>query len=99
MSTQPTAPSPRPGRRRNPDLWLGVLVACVVCLGTPALALVGPGALSLMLVGVPAVFVVGVVLAVPERSRWWGVGLLIGFFVSLVVGAGACVAILSGVGG
>ena len=38
--------------------------------------------------------VVGIVLVCMDSTRPWGLGLLIGFFVMLIVGAGACVLLI-----
>ena len=89
-------PAREPGRRR--ETWYGVVVGLVACLVLPFLGLsvadtigiLGFGALSPL-----AVLVTGVVLVVPDRTRRWGTGLLIGFCVSLVLGAGACIALLA----
>lgn len=41
----------------------------------------------------------GVGLLVADRTRWWGAGVLIGFFGMLIIGAGACVLLFVGVMG
>jgi hypothetical protein len=41
----------------------------------------------------------GLALLVDARTRWWGVGVLIGFFGMLIIGAGACVLLLVGLSG
>lgn len=87
----------RPPRRRR-ELWYGVVVGIVACLVLPFLGLVGADALGIFGVGLLsplAVLVVGVALLVADRTRQWGTGLLIGFVISLILGAGACVAILA----
>ena len=94
------APAPQepdgPGGRR--DLWYGVGVALFGCLVLPFLALSGIDALGFIgftLFAPLVVLVAGLVLSFPSTTRRWGTGLLIGFAVSLVVGAGACVAIFA----
>lgn len=94
--TPPDQPPRRTGRRR--ELWYGVGAGLFGCLVLPFLGLVGADLLGVFGIGLLtplAVLVVGVVLVVPDRTRQWGIGLLIGFLVSLIVGAGACVAILA----
>jgi hypothetical protein len=95
--TSPGAPQPArpPGRR---ELWYGIGVGLFACLVLPFLGLVGADALGIFGVGLLtplAVLVAGVVLTIPDRTRQWGIGLLIGFLVSLILGAGVCVAILA----
>lgn len=38
----------------------------------------------------------GIVLLVVPRTRRWGLGMLIGFFGMLIIGAGACLTIVAG---
>ncbi|NUR05793.1 MAG: hypothetical protein HOQ22_16100 [Nocardioidaceae bacterium] len=40
-----------------------------------------------------------VVLLANAATRWWGVGILIGFFLTVIVLGGACVAIIASFGG
>ncbi len=40
-----------------------------------------------------------VVLVSRPVTRWWGVGLLIGFFLGLIVLGGACVALIASFSG
>jgi hypothetical protein len=48
----------------------------------------------------PAIgLLVPIVLLFSPATRWWGVGMLLGYFVTLIVLAGACVALLSSLGG
>jgi len=96
----PPAPPPEPGRDpgSRKELWYGVGVALVACLVLPFAGLVSPDTLGILGVGVLTpllVLVVGVVLTIPARTRRWGTGLLLGFAISLVVGAGACVVLLA----
>ena len=39
------------------------------------------------------------VLLLNESTRWWGVGILIGYFLTLIVLGGACVAIIASFSG
>ena len=101
MSYIPTPPPPEepatePGKRR--DLWLGILVGLVACLVLPFLAAIGADALGLLGFGLLTpllVLVAGVILVIPDRTRRWGTGLLMGFVVALVLGAGACVVLIA----
>jgi hypothetical protein len=101
MSYVPPPPAPEgpvrePGSRK--ELWYGVAVGLFACLVLPFAGLVSPDTLGILGVGVLTplvVLVVGVVLVIPDRTRQWGSGLLIGFCVSIIVGAGACVVLLA----
>ncbi|MGZ8736615.1 MAG: hypothetical protein ACXWXO_01930 [Nocardioides sp.] len=98
IPTPPPAeePAPEPGNRR--DLWLGILVGVVACIALPFLSALGADALGLFGFGLLApllVLVAGVILVIPDRTRRWGTGLLMGFAVSVVVGAGACVVLIA----
>jgi hypothetical protein len=42
---------------------------------------------------------VPLVLLLNESTRWWGVGILIGYFLTLIVLGGACVAIIASFSG
>ena len=99
MSYQP--PPPPPERGHTTALVAGAVLGAVLLVVS---ALLG---LALMSSTNGAVFFVGPVLglALPlvlmtrPATRWWGVGLLIGFFLALIVLGGACVALLSSVSG
>ena len=39
------------------------------------------------------------VLLLNESTRWWGVGILIGYFLTLIVLGGACVALIASFSG
>ena len=70
----------------------------VACIGLPFLSALGMDRLGLLGFGLLApllVLVAGVILVVPDRTRRWGSGLLLGFMVSLVLGAGACVVLIA----
>jgi drug/metabolite transporter (DMT)-like permease len=107
MSYLPTTPPPPPEDQSRPqgrgrDLWYGLAVGLAGCLLVPFLAFVVPdptGASTVALLTPLAVLVVGLVLVFIERTRRWGAGLLLGFAVSLVIGAGACVVLLASLGG
>lgn len=104
MSYVPTPPpdEPPPGEPPRPpgsrrDLWLGAVVGFVLTIGVPFLwALIAQaiGYFLPVLLSSLLVLVAGVVLALQERTRQWGLGILIGFAAALVVGAGACAVLL-----
>ncbi len=94
------APPPKPGHAA--ELIVGAVLGGVLVLVS--------GFVGLMLLNLTengAIFFVGpllglalpVVLAVRPATKWWGIGLLIGFFLTLIVLGGACVALIASVGG
>lgn len=92
----PEEPVREPVRRR--ETWYGVIVGIAACFGLPFLGLLSPDTYGVLAIGLMmplVVLVAGVVLVIPDRTRQWGSGLLIGFAVSLVLGAGACVVLLA----
>ena len=99
MSYQPSPPPPERGH--TTALAAGAVLGAVLLV---VCALLG---LALMSSTNGAVFFVGpvlglalpIVLMTRPATRWWGVGLLIGFFLALIVLGGACVALLSSVSG
>ena len=115
MSHQPPPPLPPgqygpPAGPAGPPPKKGHALELVVGALLGAILLGGSGALGLVLMGTTdngAIFFLGPLggLALPVAllfradSKWWGVGLLIGFFLALIVLGGACVAILSSLGG
>ncbi len=111
MSYPPPAqpPAPPPGRYGPPpkqghalELVLGALLGGIdVVLATfVAFGLVGSTSSGVgFLVGPVVGLLIPVVLLFNASTRWWGVGILIGFFLTLIVLGGACVALLSSLGG
>jgi hypothetical protein len=92
----PEEPAREPVRRR--ETWYGVITGIAAMFGLPFLGLLSPdtyGVLGIAVLMPLVVLVAGVVLVIPDRTRQWGAGLLIGFAVSLVLGAGACVVLLA----
>ena len=92
----PQEPVREPGSRK--ELWYGIAVALFACLVLPFAGLLSPDHFGILGIGVLmplVVLVAGVILVIPDRTRQWGTGLLIGFCVSLVLGAGACVVLLA----
>jgi hypothetical protein len=51
---------------------------------------------SLAFVGPVVGLAIPVVLLFSTATRWWGVGMLIGYFLTLIVLGGACAVILMG---
>ncbi len=100
--TQPWQPPPP---KPKYQLWLGILIGALA----PFLGVVPPIALSSVadgqstasdIVGLTPfvwamlVLFTGAGLLFSDATRRWGVGILIGFFGMLIIGAGACVALL-----
>ena len=100
MSYVPPPPPEEPVRAQGnrKELWYGIGVGLLACLVLPFAGLAGAdtfGLLGFTALMPVAVLVAGVVLVIPDRTRQWGTGLLIGFCVSLVLGAGACIVLLA----
>lgn len=112
MSYVPTDPPPpegygppgAPPRRKGHwlEIVLGALIGGIGVLVLTFAGLVGLGgpiSLGSLFIGPAVTLAVGVGLLFSPRTRWWGTGILIGFFVALIVLGGACVALLSSLGG
>ena len=73
---------------------IGVVATVVAPFASLGLAdSLGFGIFALSFILVPAT---GVALLVSSTTRKWGLGLIIGWAIVLILGAGACVALLSG---
>ena len=111
MSYQPPPPLPgRPPLQPGPPPKQGHVVELVVGAILGGVLLVVSGLVGVALMGTMdngAIFFVGpllglvlpVVLMTRPVTRWWGVGLLIGFFLALIVLGGACVALIASFSG
>ena len=79
-------------------LYLGILIGAVVPFFGLLFPLVLPERIAVLeLAPVAWVFLVllaGAALLFTDETRRWGVGILIGLFGMLIVGAGACVTLL-----
>ena len=93
-------PPPQPGH------WLEILLGAVIG-GVDAVA---SGIVGLFFAGnidngawffLPLAIglLIPVVLMLSPATRWWGVGILIGFFLTVIVLGGACVALIATLGG
>jgi hypothetical protein len=87
-----------PARKPKLPLFMGILIGAVVPFFGVALPFVLPdgsaiGALA-PIVWVFLVLLSGAALLFSDETRRWGVGILIGLFGMLIIGAGACVALL-----
>ncbi len=90
-STPPPAPKPKLPLLAGAlaGVVTPIFLSVVPVVVTNGATVAGYGLLSWLVVPV-----VGVALLVAPATRRWGAGVLLGFFGMLVVGAGACVAIL-----
>jgi hypothetical protein len=90
----PQPPPPNDGWK----IFCGAVIGVVATIAVPFLALsVDPSAgVSLFLLSFIIVPTTSVGLIIAPVTRAWGIGLLIGWAVSLIIGAGACVALLNG---
>ena len=93
----PGPPPPRKGHAL--EVLLGAVIGGValpvltVAGAGPLVATLGPGALVL---GPGLLLAVGIGLMIAKETRPWGLGILIGGFLVLIVLGGACVALLTG---
>ncbi|KAA1378624.1 hypothetical protein [Aeromicrobium fastidiosum] len=94
-------PAPPPQPQPPNDGWkifAGAVVGVFATIAVPFLALgvaqsVGFSAFLLSFIVVPTTSI-GLIIA--PVTRKWGIGLLIGWTLSLIIGAGACVALFAG---
>ena len=103
MSQPPEGPGwpvphqPPPPKPKLP-LFLGMLIGAVVPLFGVALPAALPDGSDVEALApfawILLVLVVGFGLLFSDQTRRWGAGILIGFFGMLIIGAGACVAVL-----
>ena len=96
----PGPPPATPGRTL--PLVVGALLGGVDIVVTTLLGLGVGGSVdsfSLAFVGPVVGLAIPVVLLFNPATRWWGVGMLIGYFLTLIVLGGACVALIASVGG
>lgn len=98
----PTGSGPLPKRGHRLELLVGAVLGGADAVVTGILGVVvatnvtnGVWSFAPPVVGL----LVPVVLLLNESTRWWGVGILIGFFLTLIVLGGACVALISSVSG
>ncbi len=91
----PAPPQPPPPRKPRTPLLLGIVIGAVVPffgLVPPLLFRNGPDVVGMApVVWVFMVLLGGAALLFSDDTRRWGVGILIGLFGMLIVGAGACV--------
>jgi hypothetical protein len=93
-----------PARKPKAPLVLGILIGAVVpFFGILAAIVIGSVGSSTTLSGIAGllpfvwallVLAVGAGLLFSDRTRRWGLGILIGFFGMLIIGAGVCVTTL-----
>jgi hypothetical protein len=99
MSYQPPPP-PRQGHTTELVAGVelgGVLLVVSALLGVALMSTTDNGAI--FFVGPVLGLALPVVLASRRATKWWGLGLLIGFFLALIVLGGACVAVITGFSG
>ena len=97
-------PVPRPGQgstRGRRQLWVGIAIGASVPLLAFLPLIRDFNSLNRAVAGNvwAAVAFVAVLLLSPERTRRYGVGILIGFCALLICGAGTCVVVVLGLGG
>jgi hypothetical protein len=98
----PADPFVPPEKGHALELVLGAVVGGVDVVITGVLGLVfsanianGAWGFAPLVVGL----LVPLVLLLNESTRWWGVGILIGYFLTLIVLGGACVALIASFSG
>jgi multidrug transporter EmrE-like cation transporter len=92
-------PVPRPGQgsaRRCRQLWVGIAIGAFVPLLSFLPLIRDLNSLNLAVARNlwAAVAFVAVLLLFPERTRRYGVGMLIGFCALLICGAGTCIVVV-----
>ena len=98
----PPGPAGPPKKGHSLELLVGAILGGVDAvvtglLGVAVSANVANGAWGF---APPVVgLLIPVVLLLNESTRWWGVGILIGYFLTLIVLGGACVALISAFSG
>ena len=104
--SQPPVPQPDafvpPRKGHTLELLVGAVLGGVDVVVTGVLGVVvsanianGAWGFAPLVVGL----LVPVVLLFDDTTRWWGVGILIGYFLALIVLGGACVAIIASFSG
>ena len=104
--SQPPVPQPDafvpPKKGHALELVVGAVIGGVDVVVTGALGLVisanianGAWGFAPLVVGL----LIPLALLLDASTRWWGVGILIGYFVALIVLGGACVAIIASFSG
>jgi hypothetical protein len=93
------APPPRP--QPPGDGWkivAGAVIGVVATIAVPFLTLgVGDSlGITIFLLSFIIVPTAGIGLIIAPVTRKWGIGLMIGWTLSLIIGAGACVALFAG---
>jgi len=98
----PADPFVPPEKGHALELVLGAVVGGVDVVITGVLGLVfsanfanGAWGFAPLVVGL----LIPLVLLLNESTRWWGVGILIGYFLTLIVLGGACVALIASFSG
>ena len=96
-------PLPRPERGRGWEIVGGVVVGGIAAILVPLIVLAvassssGSGVAE-VIVGLVLVPIIGIGLLFSKASRPWGVGILIGWAIAVIVVGGACVAIIASLG-
>jgi hypothetical protein len=97
-------PNPEPRRGRGWEIFGGVVVGGIAAVLVPLIVVAiasgagsgfGGAELVLALVVVP---LIGIGLMVNKASRPWGLGILIGWAIAVIVIGGSCVAIIASLG-
>ena len=98
MTWQPPPPPAPPPPKPKAPLLLGILIGAVAPFFAVALTLAlpdGSGAESTApFLWVLIILATGAGLMFSDQTRRWGLGILIGLFGMLIIGAGACVTFL-----
>ena len=94
----PAPPSQPPPPNDGWKILCGAVIGVFATIAVPFLALavaqsVGFSAFLLSFIVVPTT---AVALIIAPVTRKWGIGLMIGWTLSLIIGAGACVALFAG---
>lgn len=95
-------PGSQPPRGRGWEIFAGVVIGGVAAVVVPILVLAAASGFGIgfaeIIVSIVLVPIVGVGLLFGTGSRPWGIGILIGWAIALIVIGGSCVAILASLG-
>jgi hypothetical protein len=99
----PPPPGPPPGSGRGMKIFGGVMIGGAAAILLPLMILAIASGMGIgiaeVIVSLLIVPIIGIGLLFGEPTRPWGLGILIGWAVALIVVGGSCVAIIASLNG